>query len=203
MCGAPCAAIVGSRSFPALTAFHLARVAGYTAGGVVAASSVGALAALAQASPATRPLWTLLHVLALTLGLWLLWTGRQPAWMGQIGRAPQPAVAGGWQRVQGPMRAAAGGSLWVAWPCGLLQSALLVASMTGSGLEGGLAMAAFAVASSAGLVLAPWMWQRVLGGPGFAVRERWIVRGAGLLLVAASGWALGHGMWEQIVAFCT
>jgi hypothetical protein len=75
--------------------------------------------------------------------------------------------------------------------------------MTGSGLEGGLAMAAFALASSTGLLLAPWMWQRFLRAPDFAARERWIVRSAGLLLVAASGWALGHGLWQQIVAFCT
>lgn len=203
MCGAPCAAVVGSRSPAALTAFHLARIAGYAIGGAVAATSVGALAALAQASPALRPLWTLVHALALALGAWLLWYGRQPAWMGQIGRSPAPLAANGeWQRIRGPWRAAAGGGLWVAWPCGLLQSALLVAAMTGSGFAGAAAMGAFAVASSAGLLLAPWVWHRFLAGPDAAARERWVVRSAGLLLVAASGWALGHGLWQQVVAYC-
>jgi hypothetical protein len=203
MCGAPCAAAVGSRSTATLAAFHLSRVAGYALGGALAASSVGALAALSQVSPVLRPLWTLLHALAFVLGIWLLWYGRQPAWMGSVGRVPAPSSAGGeWQRVQGPLRAVAAGGLWVAWPCGLLQSALLVAAMTGSGTAGAAAMAAFAVASSGGLLLAPWVWHRYLRGADAALRERWIVRSAGVLLVGASSWALGHGLWQRLAAYC-
>ncbi len=182
--------------------FHAARTASYAAGGAVAAASVGALASLSQITPALRPLWTLLHVLALALGLWLLWKGRQPSWMGRLGRVPQPAVAAGWQRMGAPLRAAAAGSVWVAWPCGLLQSALVVAGLAGNAWSGAAAMAAFAVASSGGLVLAPWLWQRYLGGPQAGRFERWVVRACGLMLVAASGWSLGHGIWHQVVAFC-
>lgn len=211
MCGAPCAALTGGRSRGSMLAFQAARMLSYAAGGAIAASSMGALASLSQFSPALRPLWTLLHALALALGLWLLWYGRQPAWMGSFGRIsralPATGVAGGtgggqWQRLRGPVRAAAGGSVWVAWPCGLLQSALLVAAMTGSGLAGAMAMGGFALASSAGLILAPWLWQRLLQGEGAARRERWVVRSAGLLLVGASGWALMHGIWAQVAAFC-
>lgn len=202
MCGAPCAAVIGGRSGTALVAFHVARVASYAVGGAVVASSVGALAGLSQMTPALRPLWTVLHVLALALGLWLLVRGQQPAWMGSFGRAPRLAPAGPWQRMSGPVRAAAGGSVWVAWPCGLLQSALLVAGMTGGAAAGAGAMAAFALASSGGLLAAPWLWQRVLRGPAAATRERWIVRTAGLMLVAASGWALSHGLWHQVAAYC-
>ncbi|HRD97054.1 MAG TPA: sulfite exporter TauE/SafE family protein, partial [Rubrivivax sp.] len=82
MCGAPCAALTGAGSPAQVVAFHLARVASYAVGGAVAASSMGALASLAQFSPALKPLWTLVHALAFALGLWLLWYGRQPAWMG-------------------------------------------------------------------------------------------------------------------------
>ena len=76
MCGAACAAATrgGGTSVP--VAFHLSRVAGYTLAGAVAASSVGLLSALGQASPALRPLWTLAHAAALALGLWLMWNGR-------------------------------------------------------------------------------------------------------------------------------
>ena len=35
-----------------------------------------------------------------------------------------------------------------------------------------------------------------------ARRERWATRAAGLVLAAASAWALGHGLWSQIAAFC-
>jgi sulfite exporter TauE/SafE len=204
MCGAPCAAMVGGRGAAGLMAFHLARIGSYAAGGALAAASVGALATLAQLSAVFRPLWTLLHVLILGLGLWLLWHARQPAWLGALGRAP--VGQGSAQVMQGPrartLGAALGGGAWVAWPCGLLQSALLMAGLTGGAWAGAAAMAAFAVTSSAGLVLAPWMLGRMLKGEGAARRERWIVRLGGAALAAASGWALLHGVWQQVSAYC-
>ncbi|MDP1686650.1 sulfite exporter TauE/SafE family protein [Hydrogenophaga sp.] len=204
MCSAPCAAAIGrSGGVPATAAFHLARLASYAVAGAVVASTVGALAALAQLSPALRPLWTLVHALAFALGLWLLWHGRQPAWMAALGRPQAPAVAaGGWQAVRGPARAAVAGGLWVGWPCGLLQGALLVSSMTGSAVAGAAAMASFAVASSPGLLLAPWVWQRMSRHGDAAARERWAIRAAGGMLAAASGWVLTHGLWERFAAFC-
>ena len=201
MCAAPCAAVVGRGKPAALVVFHATRVASYALGGAVAAGSVGALLALSNFSPALRPLWGLLHVAAAALGIWLLWTGRQPAWMARIGRRPAP-VAGGWQVISGPVRAGVAGSFWVAWPCGLLQSALLVASMSSGAAAGAAAMSGFALASSAGLWLGPWAWHRALAGSRADERERWAVRAAGLLLLAGSGWALGHGLWQRIAAFC-
>jgi hypothetical protein len=201
MCGAACAAASGRGAPGTGAAFQIARLASYAAGGAVAAASVGSLLALAQFAPVLRPLWTLLHVAALALGAFLLWTGRQPAWLAALGRRPQPASAGGWQRVQGPARAALAGGLWVGWPCGLLQSALLVASLTQSASAGAAAMAAFAAASSLGLLWAPWVWARI-GRDGASAAERWAVRGAGAMLVGASGFALGHGLWQGIAAYC-
>jgi uncharacterized protein len=202
MCGAPCAAVVGRSGPGATLAFQGARLASYAAGGAIAATSVGAMAGLAQWSPLLRPLWTLLHAGALALGLWLLWQGRQPQWMAALGRSPQ--LAGGWQRLHGPTRAAVAGSLWVGWPCGLLQSALLVAALTQGAAAGATAMAAFALTSSAGLWLAPWIWQRIgMAGTAAGARaERWAVRAAGAMLVLASGWTLGHGLWQRVAAYC-
>lgn len=178
-------------------------MAGYAVAGAVVATGVGALAALAQISPALRPLWTLVHAAALALGLWLLWYGRQPAWMAALGRTPAPtaALAGGWTPMQMPVRAAVAGSAWVLMPCGLLQSALLVAALTETAQSGALAMAGFAIASSAGLVLAPWLWQRLGRQEGL----RWdqgLTRAAGLMLVGASAWALGHGLWMRVADYC-
>lgn len=201
MCGAACAAAVGRGSgFAATLNFQLARVASYAAGGAVAASSVGALAALAQWAPALRPLWTLVHMAALALGLWLLWAGRQPAWMARLGRVPVP-VGASRRRWHAPARAALAGGLWLAWPCGLLQSALLVASLTQRAAAGAAAMAAFAVASAGGLLLAPWIWQR-LGRSGATTAERLAVRAAGALLAAAALFALGHGIWAKLLDYC-
>jgi uncharacterized protein len=219
--GAPhCAAMCGPASASLLRgcsqrsphasplAFHGARMLGYAAAGAVAASSVGLLAQLGQLSPVLRPLWTLLHCAALGLGLWLLWQGRQPAWLENLGRgtgriAPQQAGPGGWQRMQGPARAAGAGALWVAWPCGLLQSALVVAALANTAWGGAAVMAGFAASSAAGLALAPWAFARLAGGGGAALQvNAWAVRIAGAALAAASAWALGHDLIGRVVAYC-
>lgn len=211
MCGAPCAAVCGKDRPAQVAVFQLARIAGYALAGAAASASVGALATLSQWSPALRPLWVLLHSLLLVLGLWMLWQGRQPAWMGQVGRMPiaTASTAGTgatWAPLRGPLhgglRAGGVGLLWVAWPCGLLQSALLMASLTGGAAGGAAAMAAFAVASSGGLVLAPWAWRwlaRSGRGAGF---EKSLVRAAGAMLALGSTFALGMGVWHQVAAFC-
>ena len=201
MCSAPCAAATGGARGNSLV-FHLARVGGYAAGGALAAASVALLAGWSQLSPALRPLWVLLHVAALALGLWLLIRARQPDWMSRVGTLPSQAPGAGWQRVRGPGRAALAGGLWVAWPCGLLQSALLVAALGSSAITGALAMGGFALASAPGLLLGPWAWKKLLQGGNAAARERMAVRVAGALLVAVSLWALGHGVWQQIAVFC-
>jgi sulfite exporter TauE/SafE len=212
MCGPASAAVLRgcSRHAPHASplAFHLARVAGYATAGAVAASSVGALAQLGQWSPVLRPLWTLLHCAALGLGLWLLWQGRQPAWLESLGRsasrlAPQQLAADGWQRMRGPTRAASAGLLWVAWPCGLLQSALVVSALANTAWGGAAAMAGFGLASAAGLTLAPWAFARLSDGRAGALQvNAWAVRVAGAALAAASAWALGHDLFKRVVAYC-
>lgn len=205
MCAAPCAAVSGGRGVASSLAFQLARVAGYAAAGAVVAASVGALAALSQWTPALRPVWVLLQLALLALGLWMAVVGQQPTWMGAVGRIPQPVSASaqtGWSPLRGPVQAAAAGGLWVAWPCGLLQSALLVASLTSGPGPGAATMAVFAVASSGGLIAAPWLWQRLKSRSGAVPLERGLVRLAGALLVLGSGFSLGHGVWPQVAAFC-
>ena len=215
MCGAACTAATGGGARRGLLPFHLGRLLAYSAAGAVAAASVGSLAALGQAVAALRPLWTLVHMAALALGFFLLWRGRQPAWMERLGRsrAAGTASAGalhrgteGWQVIRGPARSAGIGLAWVAWPCGLLQSALLVASLANTAWSGAAVMAGFAVASAAGLVLGPALWWRLSGGrPGTAgagVSAAGAVRWAGAALVLASAWALGHGLWLRVLAWC-
>lgn len=211
MCGPASASLLRgcSRHSPHASpmAFHVSRILGYAAAGAAAATSVGVLMHLGQLSPVLRPLWTLLHCAALGLGLWLLWQGRQPAWMENLGRsasrlAPQGGP-GAWQRMQGPTRAAAAGVLWVAWPCGLLQSALVVAALANTAWGGAAVMAGFAAASAVGLSLAPWAYARLAGsGAGALQFNAWAVRIAGAALAAASAWALGHDLIHRVVAYC-
>lgn len=202
MCSAPCAALTGGcrrRS----AGFHLGRLMGYAAGGAVAAGSMATLGAWTQAAPALRPLWVLLQLAFLGLGLWWLISGRQPAWMMRRDGAVPIRIVG---RRSRPWRAALAGLAWVAWPCGALQGALLLAALANDAPGGALVMAAFAAASMPGLALAPWAWSRwqALQGGAVSARQRaaWGFRAAGLGLVIASGWALTHGVWERVAAWC-
>ena len=145
---------------------------------------------LARATAWLRPLWMLLQVAGLMLGLWLLLTGRLP--FQALGRGPV-----GWLPVQGPHRthprrlpAFGLGLAWVGWPCGLLYAALAVATLAQSAWSGALVMAAFALASAGGLVALPLLLAR-LAGRGERLTTL-AVRATGALLVVAGGWAVAQ-----------
>ena len=203
MCAAPCAAVArgGGAAQPL---FQMARVASYAAGGAVAAWSVAALRDGLSLAPALRPLWTLLHLAALACGLWMLWRGQWPAWLQRRAVAVAPQ-GGAWQRVViAPARSACAGALWIAWPCALSQSALLVAALASTPGQGAAAMAVFAAASSPALWLGPALMRRFGGrahGQG-ALTAAWPVRAAGALIAAGSASALLHGLWARFVAWC-
>jgi len=201
MCGAPCAALTSGCGRNA-AGFHLGRLLGYMAGGAVAAGSVAALGTWSQAAPALRPVWTLLHLAFLSLGLWWLASGRQPDWMKRSAAVPVRIVG---QRRR-PMRAGLAGLAWVAWPCGALQTALLLSALASSAQGGALVMAAYAVGSMPALMVAPWAWSRWRAVRGAAASTTDVAalgfRVAGLGLVLSSGWALTHGVWERVAAWC-
>jgi len=202
MCGAPCAALT-QRCGRSASGFHLGRLIGYMAAGAVAASSVAALGVWSQAAPALRPLWTLLHLAFLGLGLWWMVTGRQPAWMRRSGAVPVRFKG----RRARTWRASLAGLAWVAWPCAALQGALLLSALGSSAADGAFVMAAFAIGSMPGLAAAPWAWARWQSRRGAALAPAQVAvlgfRVAGTALVIASGWALTHGIWERIAVWCT
>lgn len=204
MCAAPCAAVTGPDRPLATLSFHTTRVAGYAAAGALAAASVNSLDTLGSLSPIFKPLWSAVHSAALALGLWLLLVGRQPAWVERIGRRPAAAVpaGGGWQVIQGPGRSAAAGALWVAWPCGLLQSAVLVAALADGAWGGAGVMAIFAMATGLGLTAAPWLWRRLGQARAGVLAGSLGVRLAGALLALASAAALMRGVWATVAAYC-
>ena len=168
----------------------------------------GALAQLGQLSPVLRPLWTLLHCAALGLGLWLLWQGRQPAWLENLGRgtsrlAPQQAGPGGWQRMHGPGQ----GHLGRASVGGLaLRPAAVGAGGGGAGQhglgwrggDGGLCRGQRGRPDAGAVGLRP-----PYGGGATALQvNAWAVRLAGAALAAASAWAMGHDLIQRVVAYC-
>lgn len=205
MCAAPCAAVARGCGDQASVqpAFQAGRVAGYAVAGAVAASAMGALQQWMGVAPALRPLWTLLHLAALALGLWMLSTGRMPIVRFGSAHPTTAAVPVGWQRMKGPVRSAGFGLAWIAWPCALSQGALMLSALADRPWSGAAAMGAFALASSPGLVVGPLLLRRLAGPRGETwAAGAWPLRLAGLALVAGSAWALGHGLWERVAAWC-
>jgi sulfite exporter TauE/SafE len=199
MCGAACAGVVRfgrQPKFPSLV-FQAGRLAGYSLAGAVAGETVHGLSWLATHAAALRPVWTLFHVGVLAWGLMLLALARQPEWVGDAGRAAwgrlRPAASG-----RGGLFAA--GALWAFMPCGLLYSALLVASLSGGAQDGALAMALFATGSGAWLAAAPRLlsklWERANAA------RNWGTRMSGLLLVIAAVFALWVDVAHRVAQWC-
>jgi uncharacterized protein len=166
---------------------------------VVRQFSVMAVAWLTVHSAALRPLWTALHVVALLLGLMLLWQAGQPGWLERWGRHAWQTVR---SRVILPYRVGplVLGVAWTLLPCGLLYSALMVAMVSGDVMQGALVMMAFAAGSSVSLTVAPLLWRRWnWAGP---VWERVGVRTAGAGLAATSMWALWMGLAHNQAPWC-
>ena len=178
----------------------------YLMGGL-AAFSVQALGWLTVESAALRPVWSMLHVGAVVLGLLLVWQAKQPVWLdqsaqqlwGKIRRFKGNSVKGNSVKGNsGKFAPLVVGVLWAFMPCGLLYSALMVAALTGNVLDGALAMACFALGSGVSLGLAPWLLLKLKSiGDG-----AWGIRLAGLALASTSGWALWMGLAHNQAPWC-
>ena len=200
MCGAACAGMghaAGTQQSKALLSFQVGRWLGYSLMGALAAFSVQALGWLTLKSAAFRPVWSMLHVAAMVLGMLLLWQAKQPVW---LDRSAQQL----WFKVRrlnanlGKVAPLAVGVLWALMPCGLLYSALMVAALTGNALEGALTMACFALGSGLSLGFAPWLLLKLKTlGDG-----AWGIRLAGLALATTSAWALWLGLAHNQAPWC-
>jgi sulfite exporter TauE/SafE len=202
-CGGVAKACGGDKPQHAMLALQVGRLLSYSAVGALAAASVATLGAWSSNTPALRPLWSAIHLAALLLGLWLVWQGQAPTWLRLFGQRVATAV----QQRALSTRSTAGrlwqagvlGSAWVALPCGLLQSALVVASLADGAVQGGAVMASFAIGSSVGLWAGPALWWRFSGGRlTAATGPATAARMGGAVLVGLSAWALGHGLWERL-----
>jgi sulfite exporter TauE/SafE len=200
MCGAACAGIgqlAGQQQNRALFSFQVGRWLGYTLMGALAAFGVQALGWLTVESAALRPVWSMLHVAAVVLGLLLVWQTKQPVWLDQSAQRL-------WSQVRklnanlGKVVPVAVGALWALMPCGLLYSALMVAALTGNVWEGALTMACFALGSGVSLGFAPWLLLKLKTlGDG-----AWGIRLAGLALAVTSGWGLWLGLAHNQAPWC-
>lgn len=200
MCGAACAGIskaAGDDGVRALWTFQASRVGGYALMGAMAAGSVQGLAWFGANTAVLRPVWTMVHVAAFVLGLVLVWQARQPAWVDglaqRVWRKAKPVIS-----AMGRKAPVVLGFGWALMPCGLLYSALLVASLSANAVSGALIMAAFALGTSVSLTAGPWLLLRVRGGRSGA----WAIRLAGVGLAGTSGWALWMGITQPTGLWC-
>jgi len=200
MCGAACAGLgqaAGPHRVQALSVFQFGRLVGYSLLGALAAVSVQGLGWLTTQSAAIRPLWTLLHLAAMALGVLLMVQARQPVWLDQSARRLWAKVRRFHER-RGALAPLVVGVLWALMPCGLLYSALMVAALTSSATDGALTMGLFALGSSVSLWAGPWLWLRLQTlGDG-----AWGMRLAGLALLAVSAWGLWMGLVHNQAPWC-
>lgn len=196
MCGAACTALTQSQQKPyAIYQYHLGRLCGYTALGAIATFGIQSIAWLSSYSNALHPLWTFFHVLVFFWGVLLIIYARQPIWVDHAGRniwgyVKKLAVKqGGYFYV---------GMLWALMPCGLLYSALIIASFNGRPLDGAISMAAFAIGSSVSLFFAPWLWLKLKTN----TIEPYGMRLAGVLLSGASAWAIWMDLSHNTKVWC-
>ena len=209
MCGAACVGISRwspNRSWMPLLLFQIGRLTGYALLGAVAAASMQALGWMAVHSAALRPVWSMVHIAAVLIGMLLLIRAEQPVWLSN-------AASGIWHKLSSPEqrqslhRHQLGplllGLVWAFLPCGLLYSALLVALLSGSALEGAAVMSSFAMGGALMLTLAPWLWSRLARVNISKVNVSDAgVRLAGLALAVSSAWALWMGLVEQQAPWC-
>ena len=203
MCGAACAGIgqaAGSAGrLRAMWLFQAGRVLGYSALGALAAASMQGLGWLTVQSAALRPVWSMVHVAALILGLVLLAVGRQPLWLQAGARAVWGAVRR-WGARWGQGAPLALGTVWALLPCGLLYSALLVAALAGDVVSGAAVMALFVLGTSVSMMLGPWLWLRL--GMARMGDGTWGIRLAGAALALSAAWALWMGLMHNQAPWC-
>ncbi len=201
MCGAACGGITragqggGARS---MLAFQLGRLTAYAFAGAVVAGAMQALGWASVQAAALRPAWTLFHLMVLAWGLTLVLLARQPVWVQRAGLSVWSRVR---PLVQRPGGVFAAGALWIFMPCGLLYSALLVASLTGGPGAGALAMLLFAAGSSLGLIAGPSLLARIRNA-GNRLRQDLGTRVTGVVLVAVAAFALWMDLTRQIADWC-
>jgi len=199
MCGGMCAYIQQQQSPQALyLQFHIGRLLGYAILGAIAAVSVKSLAWFSSQTVALHPLWTFFHAMVFAWGLLLLLFARQPVWVDVFGRQVWARLKAVSQHSRGAVTT---GMLWALMPCGLLYSALLVASLQASAFHGAVSMASFAVGSSLFLIVGPILWAKLKNGNRW-LSDRLSMRLAGLFLCTVSAVAIWMDVFHQTKIWC-
>lgn len=198
----------------------LGRLAGYAVGGGLAATVGGGISWLADIQPWTKPIWLMLQLAVLLLGLNLLVRGRLPlaleTWLANGARRQQSPSATQTIRWHGHAKASATGALWLAVPCGVLHAALVIAALASDPIEGAAVMTLFGLTSMPGLLAGNWLWGKVwrtktivaatpastanTSGLTNNIAAGWSLRLAGAGIVSMSAWTVAMAVWTPLQA---
>lgn len=186
-----------------------ARTVSYAAvgGALASASAWGTGWVFNSSASAWSPwltVWALAHAAALCLGLFLLWQGRQPLWLVRWRAAEGVGVTMLKGATPGTrsLPPVVTGLAWAALPCGLLQSAWVLAALSPHAATGAAVMVAFSLSTAPGLFAAPVLIAQLRRRPDAARWQPRLTRLSGLMLALASGWSLGHGLWNRVREVC-
>jgi uncharacterized protein len=194
--GTPAARVAAQR--------HFGRWLSYSAAGVIAGAFGQITWSVLRTTSVIGPMWTLLQVAALGLGLWLMVRGQWPRRLAALG-STQPVNFKATGRARWGIEGLRGASLLVL-PCGQLHAALWLAVLAGT-WQGGLAlMAVFALASSISMLSLGLGIRKLAGwsapGGSAIVMERQVMRLTGLMLVIASALVLWAHLSGSPLPWC-
>ncbi|WP_342115587.1 sulfite exporter TauE/SafE family protein [Pseudoduganella sp. OTU4001] len=201
--GAGTMAIAASASAH-VVAYNAGRIGSYMLAGAVAGGLAGSVASLARLSAFQQAGYWMANLMLIAMGLYLMdaWRGlaRVEAAGGVLWRRLQPLVKP-LLPMDTPLKALALGGLWGWVPCGMVYSMLLTAMLSGSALDGALAMGAFGLGTlpmllamgMAGAKLRQYLQQQAV-----RVACGLLVLGFGLLGMARTASGSQHG-WLDIL----
>lgn len=162
MCAAPCAAALPRGvPWPAL----IGRTVGYALLGAVAAGASTWLASWSRWVGVLQPAWVMALTAAALLGAWMACTGRLPSWLQEQGATTYRRLQAAMSDEVGALEAGSPvhkmavrramplllGMAWAALPCGLLYSAVVLATLAPSARDGALVMGVFSLPGAAAL----------------------------------------------------
>jgi sulfite exporter TauE/SafE len=170
MCGSACT-VVFPRGVPLLSL--LGRCLSYALLGAVAAASAGLASAWGRQFSFLQPFWVMGQAAATLLGLWLLFTGRVPMALENLGQGLFRRARARWHRAGATHAPGSswvsglvpllGGMAWALLPCGLLYAAVMTAALAPSPQAGAAVMLCFALPGAVGVWAAPTVLARLRG----------------------------------------
>ncbi len=192
--------------------FHSARILGYTVAGTVAGSmSAQLLGMAAQSAPVLQAFNAMLMAVLLFSALFLLWRGQglttlvtdKVVFVPFLQRtSSDPALV---MSTRSPSKHPVSkrhtflvGFMWPLLPCGVLWSALMLAYLSGSALQGGLLMLLFAIFSTVAVQVAGRLQQQLKK----VLPEATVNRGCGFVVLVGLGLMLARQLnWISTPGF--